>query len=117
MTKKNAPTDKQVTDAFEAGKKAALSGEPRATANTYTNWELFTAFNNGWKEGKEPSSKGPSFRTIRESNVGEWLGFAGDDLRAKFYYESDALEWRANDPLNKGTIGELVEREEQRKDS
>jgi len=57
----------------------------------------------------------PAFRRIEQRMVqGKWFGYAGDQLRATFLFESDAIEWRAADPLNKGTIGELTEREEQR---
>lgn len=56
----------------------------------------------------------PAFRTIEQIGSSQWCGRAGDDLRAIFYYEADAIEWRANDPLNKGTLGELMAREEYR---
>lgn len=58
----------------------------------------------------------PAFRRINKSPDGSWYAYSGVTLRAIFYYESDAIEWRANDPLNKGTIDELIDREEQRKD-
>lgn len=41
---------------------------------------------------------------------GAIFGYVNGVLRAKFFYESDAKEWLANDPYNHGTIGELVER-------
>lgn len=50
MTKR--ATQAQLDKAFNEGKNAALSGDKRALANPYTNWELYTAFNNGWKEGE-----------------------------------------------------------------
>lgn len=55
----------------------------------------------------------PAFRTIEQSGHldGAWLGKRGGVTVAKFWFESDAVEWRANDPLNKGTIDELFERE------
>lgn len=58
----------------------------------------------------------PEFRTIEQSGHldGAWFGKRGGKVVAKFWFESDAVEWRANDPLNKGTIDELVEREELR---
>lgn len=59
----------------------------------------------------------PAFRTIYLDNTGTLSGYAGDVFRARFWYESDAIEWRANDPLNKGTIDERIDREEQRKDN
>lgn len=50
-------------------------------------------------------------RNIKQQpGTGHWIGSAGDEFRALFVYESDAIEWRAADPLNRGTIGELVER-------
>lgn len=61
--------------------------------------------------------KAPAFRTIEkvEHQNTTWFGKRGDEVVAEFFYESDAVEWRANDPLNRGTIDELLEREEQRK--
>jgi ribosome modulation factor len=44
-------TQAELNKAFEEGKQAALAGSKRTLANPYTNWELYTAFNNGWKEG------------------------------------------------------------------
>jgi hypothetical protein len=67
----------------------------------------------------EPAKEAPAFRTIEElkkpgaSSV--WVGYRAGVIVAKFWVESDAIEWRAADPLNKGTIGELAEREEHRK--
>lgn len=49
-------TQAQLDKAFEEGKQAALSGAKRTMANPYTNWELYTAFNNGWKVGLESAS-------------------------------------------------------------
>lgn len=56
----------------------------------------------------------PAFRRIEPDVCGTWSGYAGTEFRARFWYASDAIEWRANDPLNKGTIDELLEREEWR---
>lgn len=44
-----------------------------------------------------------------------WYGMAGNQIRAIFYFAEDAAEWRANDPLNHGTLDQLFDREEERK--
>jgi hypothetical protein len=63
----------------------------------------------------EPAEEAPAFRRIeRIANSGEWLAYAGRQYRATFAFEADAIEWRAADPLNEGTIGELFDREQQR---
>ncbi|MNN61157.1 hypothetical protein D3C81_1763820 [compost metagenome] len=55
----------------------------------------------------------PAFRRIEQRMTqGKWFGYAGDQLRATFLFESDAIEWRTNDPLNKGTIDEAEDDEE-----
>lgn len=59
----------------------------------------------------------PAFRRVFLANDDTYHGYAGDQFRARFWFESDALEWRAADPLNSGTIQELIDREEQRKES
>lgn len=57
----------------------------------------------------------PQFRRIeRQWGTGEWIGYTGDAYCAKFLFEADAVAWRWADPLNKGTLDELLEREKQR---
>ena len=68
-------------------------------------------------EDTKNAAKLPAFRHIRQQDgTGMWIGFAGDDFMAKFVYESDAIAWRAADPLNHGTLDQLLERKEQRED-
>lgn len=41
---------------------------------------------------------------------GSWFGKRNGIVVCKFWYESDAREWVANDPLNRGTLEELEQR-------
>lgn len=117
-------TVKQVkADTFKSGKGFAVIDQddncPAVFANQADayNWidtETKAATAHAAMQLKDPAT---AFRRIEYGNCGEFFGYAGNQFRARFDYEDDAIEWRAADPLNKGSIGELIDREELRKAS
>lgn len=84
--------------------------------NPYKDKESMDLWQATWdKLCDEIHNPKPAFRRIEKNGNDTWTLFKGDEPRGYMLFESDAIEWRANDPLNKGTIDELIDREEQRK--